>query len=42
MHIFKSTYKGGIALEGIEKEQRELKKYLGCINQGYPKDKSLE
>ena len=40
MHIFKSIYKGGITLEDVEKEQIELKKDLGRIKQGDPKDKS--
>ena len=34
MHIFKSIYKGYTTLEQIE-----LKKYLGHIKQGDPKDK---
>ena len=40
MHIFKSIYKGGITLEDVEKEQIELKKDLGRIKQGDPKNKS--
>ena len=39
MHIFKSINNGDIPLEDIEKEQIELKKDLGRINQGDPKDK---
>ena len=42
MYIFKSIYKSDITLEDIEKEQIELKKDLGGIRQGDPKDKSLE
>ena len=42
MHIFKSIHKGYTALEDIEKEQIELKRDLGHIKQGYPKDKSQE
>ena len=42
MHIFKSICKGYITLEDIEKEQIEVKKDLGRIKQGDPKDKSPE
>ena len=42
MHTFKSTYKGDITLEDVEKEQIELKKDLGRIKQGDPKDKLPE
>ena len=42
MHIFKSIYIGDIALEDVEKEQIELKRDLGPIKQGDPKDKSQE
>ena len=42
MYIFKSICKGHITLEDIEKEQMELRKDLGLIKQGDPKDKSLE
>ena len=42
MHTFKSIYNGDITLEDVEKEQTELKRDLGHINQGDPKDKSLE
>ena len=42
MHTFKSIYNGDITSEDVEKEQTELKRDLGRINQGEPKDKSLE
>ena len=42
MYIFKSIYKGYITLEDVEKLQIELKKDLGRIKQGNPKDKSPE
>ena len=42
MHIFKSIHNGDIPLEDIEKEQIELKKDLGRIKQGDPRDKSEE
>ena len=42
MHIFKSIHNGDITLQDIEKEQIELKKDLGRIKQGDPKDKSPE
>ena len=42
MHTFKSIYKGSIILEDVEKKQIELKKDLGRIKQGDPKDKSPE
>ena len=42
MHIFKSIYNGDITLEDVEKEQIELKKDLGRIKKGDPKDKSPE
>ena len=42
MHIFKSIHNGDIPLEDIEKEQIELKKHLGRIKQGDPRDKSEE
>ena len=41
-HIFKSIYNGDIPLEDIEKEQIELKRDLGCIKQGDPRDKLEE
>ena len=42
LHTFKSIYNGDIALEDVEKEQIELKKDLGRIKQGDPKDKLPE
>ena len=42
MYIFKSIYKGYITLEDVEKLQIELKKDLGSIKHGNPKDKSPE
>ena len=42
MHIFKSIHRGDIPLEDIEKEQIELKRDLGLIKQGDPRDKSEE
>ena len=42
MNIFKSLHDGDITLEGIEKEQIEVKKNLGRIKQGDPKDKTPE
>ena len=39
LHIFKSIHNGDIPLEHIEKEQIELKRDLGCIKQGDPRDK---
>ena len=42
MHIFKSIHNGDIPLEDIEKEQIELKRDLGRIKQGDPRDKSEE
>ena len=42
MHIFKSIHNGDIPLEDKEKEQIELKKDLGRIKQGDPRDKSEE
>ena len=42
MHIFKSIHNSEIPLEDIEKEQIELKKDLGSIKQGDPRDKSEE
>ena len=40
MRIFKSIHAGNVPLEDVEKEQIELKGYLGRINQGNPKNKS--
>ena len=42
MNTFKSIYNGDITLKDVEKEQTELKRDSGGINQGDPKDKSLE
>ena len=42
MHIFKSIHNGNTTLEDIEKEQIELKRDLGNIKQGYPKNRSKE
>ena len=42
MHIFKSIHNGDIPLQDLEKEQVELKRDLGCIKRGDPKDKSKE
>ena len=42
MHTFKSIYNDDITLEDVEKEQTELKRDLGHINQGDRKDKLLE
>ena len=42
LHTFKSIYNGDITLKDVEKEQTELKRDLGRINQGNLKDKSLE
>ena len=42
MHIFKSIHNGDIPLEDVSKEQRDLKKDLGRIKQGDPRDKSEE
>ena len=42
LHIFKSIHNGDIPLENIEKDQIGLKKHLGRIKQGDPRDKSEE
>ena len=42
MHIFKSIHNGDIPLEDIEKEKIELKRDLGLIKHGDPRDKSEE
>ena len=42
MHIFESIHNGDITLEDVEKEQIELRKYLGRIKHGDPKDTSSE
>ena len=40
--MFKSIHDGNITLEDVEKEKTELKRDLGRIKQGDPKDKSQE
>ena len=42
LHIFKSIHNGDIPLEDIEREQIELKRDLGRIKQGDPRDKLEE
>ena len=42
LHVFKSIHNGDIPLEDIEKEQIEVKRDLGHIKQGDPRDKSEE
>ena len=42
MHIFKSIHNGNTTLEDTEKEQIGLKRNLGHIKQGYPKNRSKE
>ena len=42
MHTFKSIHNGDIPLEDAEKEEIELKRDLGRIKQGDPKNKSQE
>ena len=42
LHIFNSIHNGDIPLEDIEKKQIELKRDLGRIKQGDPRDKSEE
>ena len=42
MHIFKSIHNGNATLVDLEKEQIELKRDLGHIKQGYPKNRSKE
>ena len=42
MHIFKSIHNGDIPLEDIEKEQIKLKRDLGRIKQGHPRNRSKE
>ena len=42
LHIFKSIHDGDITLEDIEKEQIEVKRDLGRIKQGDPRDKLEE
>ena len=41
-HIFKSIHDCNIALEDVEKEQKELKSDLSHIKQGNPKNRSHE
>ena len=42
MNTFKSIYNGDITLKDVEKEQIKLRKNLGCIKQGDPKENSPE
>ena len=42
LRTFKSIHDGHITLEDVEKEQKELKRDLGRIKQGDPRDKSEE
>ena len=42
LKIFKRIHNGDVPLEAIEKDQTKLKRGLGRINQGDPKNKSLE
>ena len=42
LHIFKSIHNGYMPLQDIKKEQIQLKRDLGCIKQGDPRDKSEE
>ena len=42
MHLFKSIHNGNTPLEDIEKEHIELKRDLGRIKQGVPRDKLEE
>ena len=42
MHIFQSIHNGNTTLEDIEKDKIELKKDLGHLKQGYPKNRSKE
>ena len=42
MHILKNMHNGNVTLEDIEKEQIELKRDLGHIKQGSPKNRSRE
>ena len=42
MHIFKSIHNGDKDLEDVEEEQKELKRDLGRIKQGDPRNKSEE
>ena len=40
LHIFKSIHNGDKIIENIEKEEIELKRDLGCIKQGDPRNRS--
>ena len=42
LHIFRSIYKGNIASEDVEKEQKKLESKLGALKQGNPKNRSKE
>ena len=42
MHTFRSIHNGDTTLEDVEKEQIELKRDLGRVKQGDPRDKSQE
>ena len=42
MHIFKSIHDGDKIIENIEEEQKELKRDLGRIKKGDPKNRSKE
>ena len=42
LHIFKSIHNGDKVLEDVEEEQKELKRDLGRIKQGNPRNKSEE
>ena len=42
MHNYKSIHNGKATLEDIEKGKIELKRDLGHIKQGYPKNRSNE
>ena len=42
LRTFKSIHDGDIPLEDVEKEQKELKRDLGRIKQGDPRDESEE
>ena len=42
MHIFKSINDGDKIIENIGEEQKELKRDLGLIKQGDPKNRSKE
>ena len=42
MHIFNSIHQSDSTLEDIEKEQIKLKRHLGHVKQGSPKNRSKE